>query len=56
MVRIEENMSEPVSQYDLDMLVNFDLDTLNITLCNITIIEMQEERNTLCHLNMIKVR
>ena len=55
MVRIQENMTEPISQYDLEMLANFDLDSLNITLCNITIIEREDEANTLCHLNMVKV-
>ena len=56
MVRIEENMTAPISQYDLEMLANFDLDSLNITLCNITIIEREDESNTLCHLNMVKVK
>ena len=55
MVRIQENMTEPISQYDLEMLANFDLDSLNITLCNITIIEREDEANALCHLNMVKV-
>ena len=55
MVRIQENMTEPISQYDLEMLANFDLDSLNITLCNITIIEREDEANALCHLDMVKV-